>query len=96
MAEFELQNGGYGTCAIAIENRNAFVTIGGESDSNLKHNEVDRCRGSKRILSVTLSTRGMTLKANTLVLCLTLSHRVPIMRVQHLYPLGENRWVSKS
>ena len=96
VAEFKLRNGGYGTCAIAIENRNDFVTIGGESDSNDKHNEVDRCRGSKRILSVTLSTPGMTLKATTLILCLTLSHRVRIMRVQHLYPLEENRWVSKS
>ena len=44
-ATFDLQNGGFGTCAIAIADQNVFLMIGGQSDSSWQgspHRKVDR------------------------------------------------------
>ena len=48
-ATFDLQSGGYRTCAIAIANQNVFLMIGGKSNGSSDspdvptHGKVDRC-----------------------------------------------------
>ena len=38
---FDLENAGYGTCAIAFK-RTGFITIGGQNDRLVVHGKVDR------------------------------------------------------
>ena len=63
--KFSLQNGGWGTCAVAF-NQSEFVLIGGADRSDI-HGKVDRCLNRHHCHHCPHSPPGTTLKANTWV-----------------------------